>query len=56
MVRRWYSTAFQGADKDRSKGAMTWQHSGRVATLTCTKEGPRLSIAPDAATSKALSG
>jgi hypothetical protein len=54
-VNDWYSTAFDDAEKKRVKRTVTWRHDKRVASLVCTKEGPRLSIAPDAGTSSALS-
>jgi hypothetical protein len=54
-VNEWYSTAFDDARKKRVGRTVTWRHDRRVATLVCTKEGPRLSIAPDARTSAALS-
>jgi hypothetical protein len=54
-VNDWYSAAFADARKERVKRTVTWRHDGRVATLVCRKEGPLLSIAPDARTSAALS-
>lgn len=54
-VNDWYSTAFDDARKQRVGRTVTWRHDGRVASLVCRHEGPRLSIAPDAGTASALS-
>jgi hypothetical protein len=54
-MERWYTKAFEGTKKKRSKGTISWRHANRTAILACTKEGPRLSIAPDAGTASALS-
>ena len=53
-VKDWYSKAFAGSRR-RNGRTTTWRHGGRVATLVCGGEGPRLSIAPNVPTSEALS-
>ena len=54
-VNDWYSTAYPDAKKSRDGRTVTWRHERRTAILACSKEGPRISIAPDRATATALS-
>ena len=54
-VRTWYGKAFEDARMKRDGRATTWSHAGRTAILSCSKEGPLLTIAPDKGTAAALS-